>query len=125
MDNELELIKTYIFDKNKIPLLINDKYYDELSSSAVTLDADCSLDLLNGYYDDKGNYLPPSWYNELTRKVLIIRNIDSIPVKEQSKFGEILKYKKVNDFSLGEAIIIVTCKDNEISRDILSLVAKV
>ena len=125
MNNSLELIKTYI-ENDMTPILIKDELYNDISSRGYTLNADCSLDELNGSYDANGNYNPPAWFNIVNdKRLLIIRNIDSIPVKEQLKFMEILKYKKINEFKLKELIIILTYKGNLLNENILSIATKV
>lgn len=125
MDDDFMLLKDYIAN-NITPVLVKDSMYDVVSSLGETIDASCSLDDLNGYYDEENNFKPPKWYDKVKeKKLLIIKNIDSIPVKEQKKFGEILKYKKVNEFSLDDCFVILTYGDKELSRDILSLAAKV
>jgi len=125
MDSNIELIKTYI-DNKMTPILIRDELYDVFSSLACTLNFDCSLDLLNGSYDDNGNYVEPSWYKDaIDKRILVIRNIDSIPPNEQIKFMEILKYRKVNVFDLKDVIIVLTYKDNILNEQILSIATKV
>ena len=125
MKSNLDLIKTYL-DNYSGPILISDSYYNDLSNLGVTINANCSLDLLNGYYDDNNNFVAPSWLNELNEKrLLIIRNIDSIPVNEQVKFKEIIKDNKVNEFVLNKSIVLITYGNREIANVILSLAKKV
>ena len=125
MIDSKELLKTYL-NTNISPVLIKDEIYDSISSLGVTLDSNCSLDLLNGSYNDKGEFIAPNWINELKeKKLLIIRNIDSIDVKDQLKFMEILKYHKVNEFKLDNVIIAITYGSNIINEQILSIATKV
>ena len=71
------------------PILIRDELYEEISNLGETIDSTCSLDLLNGSYEND-KFIPPEWYdNAREKKLLFIRNIDSIPVNEQIKFMEI------------------------------------
>ena len=125
MNTDYDLINSYIINRD-FPILLKDELYDKLKDHGVTIDSTCSLDLLNGYYDEKGTYKAPRWLDIANEKhVLIIRGIDKIPVKEQIKFMEILKYKKVNEFSLGDCTIILTYGDGLLSEEILSICAKV
>ena len=123
--DDIKLFKKYI--ENQIgPLLVNDNLYHVICTMGETIEATCTLDELNYYYDEKGNIKPPKWYEPaIAKHLLIIRNIDSIPVKEQNKFVEILKYKKVNEFKLDKCMIIMTYTNKELSKEILSLAAKV
>ena len=125
MNNNYDLINSYIINRD-FPVLLKDELYDKLKEHGATIDATCSLDLLNGYYDEKGIYKAPKWLDTVNEKhVLIIRGIDKIPVEEQIKFMEILKYKKVNEFSLGDCSIILTYGNGILSEGILSICAKV
>ena len=77
--------------------------------------------------------MPPKWYNDLMDKkdlknnILVIDNITSIPISEQLKFCEILKYRKISTFELPKnCAIIITCDEvnkDKISPEIYSLVA--
>ena len=125
MKKDIELFKKYI-DNQMGPLLINDNMYDIVSSLGETLDAACSLDDINYHYDGNNDIKPPQWYDRAKAKgLLIIRNIDSIPVKEQNKFVEIIKYKKINEFKLNKCFVILTYTNKELSSEILSLAIKV
>mgnify|MGYP007007366465 FL=1 len=61
--------------------------------------------------------------------LLIIKNLNQLPVNEQSKFNEILKYRKISTFKLpSECRIIVSCNDINkypISEDVYSLLAHI
>lgn len=61
--------------------------------------------------------------------VLVIENINEIPLEEQTKFIEILKYKKVSTFELPKnCLVIVTCSDltaNKINEEVYSLLAQI
>jgi hypothetical protein len=125
MNNDYDLVNNYINNKD-FPILLKDELYDILKNHGVTIDSTCSLDLLNGYCDDKGIYRAPSWLDTANEKhVLIIRGIDKIPVEEQIKFMEILKYRKVNEFKLEDCSIILTYGNGLLSEEILSICAKV
>ena len=123
-NKSLELISSYI-EKDLTPILIKDELYSGISNLGVTLNSNCTLDELNGSYDEKGNFIPPKWFDIANNKrLLIIRNIDAIPVKEQLKFMEILKYKKVNEFMFKKLIILLTHGNNPINEEILRIAVK-
>lgn len=106
----------------------------EIFQNAVVLDSKCDISLLNGHYENI-NFVSPYWYNQLVEKskigisFLVIDDINSIPIKEQTKFIEILKYKKISTFDLPEnCFIIVTAnnlKENPINEEVYSLVAHI
>ena len=60
---------------------------------------------------------------------LVIENINEIKLEEQTKFIEILKYKKVSTFELPKnCLVIVTCSDltaNKINEEVYSLLAQI
>lgn len=124
-----ELLISYM-KVNIAPILV-----DFISSKdipeATTIKANCPIQELNGHYE-KENYIAPNWYNELMNKeekILIIEDIDSIPLNEQQKFIEILKYKQISTFFLPDnCIILVTAKNiskETINEEIYSLVAPI
>ena len=61
--------------------------------------------------------------------MLVINNINEIDVNEQTKFIEILKYKKISTFDLPkDCIIIVTAKnlkERPINEEVYSLLAHI
>lgn len=131
-EERLNLLGNYI--KTGIsPLLVKD-IPSNFFSNSVILKANISTSELNGHYEDT-EFCPPSWYNELVEKsktnysVLLIENINEIPLVEQGKFIEILKYKKVSTFELPKnCVVIVTCSNltnNKISEDVYSLLAQI
>lgn len=97
----------------------------------VLLDAACDNKELNGHYENI-EFVAPEWYKTLMIKknpVLIIKEINKLSLEEQTKFVEILKYKKISTFELPKnTIIIVTCKNlknHKINEEIYSLVAHI
>lgn len=115
------------------PILLEGVYM-KAYKNAVILDANCSPSELDGHYENE-NYLSPKWYEEILNKsknpysLLVIPNINKISKKEQLKFFELFKYKKVSTFELPEnCIIIATCtelKEGEMSEEIYSLMAQI
>lgn len=99
--------------------------------NATILNANCDISDLNGHYENI-NFVAPSWYNKLKQnqtKMLVINNINEIDVNEQTKFIEILKYKKISTFDLPkDCIIIVTAKnlkERPINEEVYSLLAHI
>lgn len=115
------------------PLLISN-ISASLFHHAVVLKANIPNSELNGHYENM-DFCPPMWYRELVEKsktsygILVIENINEIPLQEQSKFIEILKYKKISTFDLPKnCLILVTCSDsytNQINEEVYSLVAQI
>lgn len=112
------------------PILLEDISAD-FFDNAIVLESDTDISLLNGHYEGV-EFVAPDWYNELLKKenpILIINNINKIPLSEQTKFVEILKYKKISTFDLPEScIILVTCsnlKENKLNEEIYSLMAHI
>ena len=104
---------------------INQKIFEK----DVIIESDCDISLLNGHYEGT-EFLPPKWYTKLKENsILVINNINKIPSEEQTKFIEILKYKKISTFDLPKnCIIIVTAtnlKENKINEEIYSLLAHI
>ncbi len=133
MDKEkLVLLKKYL-ELGLFSLLIQNKYMDYFDNYVI-INADIDRCELNGHYENL-NYCPPSWYEELVKKstlssvVLIINNIDKISLTEQTKFIEILKYKKISTFNLPDnCIVVVTYSNldsNKINEEVYSLLVKI
>lgn len=125
-----ELLMSYI-RSNVAPILVD--FIDGKSIfDGVVLPANCKMEDLTGHYIET-NYVPPKWMNQIfttnVPTILVIDKIDSIPKEEQTKFVEILEYRKVSTFELPKnTVIIVTAKEiNErtINEEIYSLVAHI
>ena len=128
----LNLLENYI-KSGVSPLLIKN-----ISSSAfnnsVIIKSNIDRSELNGHYEN-AEFCPPQWYKELLAKskasiaVLVIENINEIKLEDQTKFIEILKYKKVSTFELPKnCLVIVTCSDlttNKINEEVYSLLAQI
>lgn len=118
---------------NDCPILIED-IPNEIFEDSVILCNDCDISELNGHYEGI-NFVPPTWYKILTEKsknqhsILIINQINEIPINEQLKFIEILKYRKISTFELPtNCSVIATCSDLQnkpISEEIYNLVAHI
>lgn len=130
MQEKLEILKSYI-DLNIAPILIEDIDINILNPYAVRIPASISITELNGHFENK-IFLPPKWFNELEAKsknsacILIIDNLSSLPIKEQIKFVDILKYKKTGTINLPQnCVIIITGEKGIISEEINSLVVSI
>ena len=96
MNSEKKLmLEKYI--KSGISPILLENIPTSIFEEAVVLEANCDLSLLNGHYEGL-DFVAPSWYNKLINQkenpILIISEINKISQKEQTKFIEILKYKK-------------------------------
>lgn len=128
---QVELIKEYM--SLGFPILI-DHSVSNIFQNPVILDSKCEPSELNGHYE-KMEFVAPDWYQTIQEKskttspILIIQNINQLPLTEQTKFIEILKYKKVSTFPLPKNCVIVvtfdSSKENLIHEEVSSLLAKV
>ena len=125
-----ELLLTYI-ENNVVPILVDFISGSDLGN-AIILPASISKSELNGHYEGK-DFLPPKWYQELTfeknSKILVIDKIDSVSKEEQTKFCELLEYRKISTFILPKnCVIIVTANEinkDKINEELFSLVARI
>ena len=128
-EKEKELLMGYI-KSNVAPILVDFIEGDDIPNSII-LPADIKISELNGHYDNT-EFVRPEWLNKLEESkspILVIDKIDSISLKEQKKFIEVLKYRQVSTFKIPENIvIIITTKEinkNTIDEEIYSLVAHI
>lgn len=129
---KLNLLEDYI-KYEASPLLIENIYLDAFDNQVIIKSNIDKLEL-NGHYE-REEFCPPLWYKELIDKskintvVLIIENINEIPLEEQTNFIEILKYKKVSTFNLPKnCLIIATYSDltlNKINEEVYSLLTQI
>ncbi len=128
----LDLLKNYI-QSGVSPLLI-ENIPSNFFRSSVIIKSNIEKAELNGHYENT-NFCPPTWYQELIEKsktnptALVIENINEIALEEQTKFIEILKYKKISTFELPKnCLVIVTCSDlsaNKVNEEVYSLLAQI
>ncbi len=128
----LELLKNYI-KIGMSPLLIQNMPSNFFNNSVV-INSNIDRSELNGHYENV-DFCPPTWYKELLDKsklgyvILLIENINELPLEEQAKFIEILKYKKISTFELPRnCFVIVTCSDlniNKINEEVYSLLTHI
>ena len=117
--------------KSKVSPVLIENFPASIFTDAVVIESNCNIEDLNGHYEGM-DFMPPEWYKKLenlTEKVLVISNINKIPVSDQKKFIEILKYKKVSTFDLpSNTIILVTAsnlEENKINEEVHSLMAHI
>lgn len=96
---QVNLLGEYIKVRSSVILLDNIPE-SIIKKGAVVIDANCSNTELIGSFENL-EYKAPKWFNELVESskthtpVLIIKDINKVSEKEQRKFIELLKYKKV------------------------------
>lgn len=128
--NKKELLTSYI-KSNTAPILVDFIEGKDIPESVI-LPANCDISELNGYYENI-EYKPPKWLSQILeikkQTILVIDKIDKIPIIEQTKFIEILKYRQVSTFELPKnTVIVVTAEyinENTINEEIYSLVAHI
>ena len=128
---QIDLLGEYIKVGNSI-VLIEEVPESVIQKGAVVLDASCSSKELMGGFEDL-EYKLPDWYvrlNESAKEhtpVLVIKDINKIPEKEQRKFIELFKYKKVYTNKLPEnTMIFVTYqKDKPIDEELYSFMVQI
>lgn len=130
MNNKKKLFLSYI-KANIAPVLVDFISGEDLED-AIILPADINTKELNGHYNGI-DFVPPKWFSKILNtgnsRILVIDKIDSISKEEQTKFIELLKYRKISTFKLPKnVIVIVTASDinkNTINEEIFSLVAQI
>lgn len=130
---QIDLLGEYI-KYGKSAILLEEIPESIIQKGAVVLNADCSSSELMGSYDEL-EYKKPEWYNKLQESsklhtpILIIKDINKISEKEQRKFIEIFKYRKIYIYKLPEnCVIFVTYKDleeNPIEEEVYSFMVHI
>lgn len=125
----LEMLSEYI--KVGISPILLENVSASLFTNAVVLDANCDASSLNGHYVGI-DFVAPSWYSVLLQKqnpLLVIKNINELRLEEQTKFIEILKYKKVSTFDLPKncTILVTTSnlKEKPVNEEVYSLMVHI
>ena len=120
-----------IYLKSGLTNILIEDMPKEIFEDEIILEANCTIDDLNGHYEGI-EFMPPKWYQDLIkskRKVLVINDINKLPLKEQPKFNEILNYKKVSTFELPKDCIVIVLvnnlKENQICEEVYSLLAHI
>lgn len=126
---KLEILDSYL--KSGLTNILIEDMPKEIFKDEIILEPNCTIDDLNGHYEGI-EFMPPKWYQELiknNKKILVINDINKLPIEEQSKFGEILKYKKISTFDLPKDCIVIVLvnnlKENKICEEVYSLLAHI
>lgn len=96
---QIDLLGEYMKAGTSV-ILIEEIPEKAIQKGAVVLEANCSNSELMGHYESL-EYKNPQWYDKLVESskehtpVLIIKDINKIPEKEQRKFIELFKYRKI------------------------------
>lgn len=130
--DRLNLLESYM-QSGLFPLLI-ENIPSTVFDNVVIIKANVDRVALNGHYENI-EFCPPEWYKELIEKskkgpvILLIENINEIALEEQTKFIEILKYKKVSTFDLPQnCLLVATCSDlsvHKVNEEVYSLCAQI
>ena len=111
---------------NVAPILVDFEIKD--LNGAILIPSNIDTKELTGHYEGV-DYLPPSWFNNLENKVLVIDKIDAIPKEEQLKFKELLEYRKISTFDLPDSTVIIVTASRinreTIDEEIFSLTARI
>ena len=130
---QIDLLGEYIKAK-KAAVLIEEIPESVIEKGAVVINSDFSNSELKGHFDNL-EYVAPKWYDKLMESskthtpVLIIKDINKVPEKEQRKFIELFKYKKIYVNKIPEnCMIFVTysnLKENPIEEEVYSFMAHI
>ena len=129
--NQIDLLGEYI-KAGKLVILMESIPESVIEKGAVVIDSNCSSKELMGEYSNL-EYVEPKWYKELVESakthtpVLIIKDINKVPEKEQRKFIELFKYRKIYTNKLPEnTMIFVTYKkENPIDEELYSFMVQI
>lgn len=131
-ESKKKLLLNYM-NSNVCPILVENVSSDYFKN-CVILASSCDVSLLNGRYEET-EFVAPSWYNDLIdiskkgKAVLVIDKINDVDLDEQTKFIEILKYRKISTFDLPkDCVVVLTCnnlKEKPINEEVYSLVAHI
>lgn len=123
---KIELLNNYL--KSGINVILLEDFKNEIFENNVILDKNSAV---CGHYEGM-EFMAPDWYYKLLEndeKILVIKDINKMDLIEQTKFIEIIKYKKVNTFDLPENTVIIllaeNLKDYKLNEEIYSLVAHI
>ncbi len=123
---KIELLNNYL--KSGINVILLEDFKNEIFENNVILDKNSAV---CGHYEGI-EFMAPDWYYKLLEndeKILVIKDINKMDLIEQTKFIEIIKYKKVNTFDLPENTVIIllaeNLKDYKLNEEIYSLVAHI
>ena len=126
---KLMILDSYL--KSGLTNILIEDMPKEIFEDEIIIESSCEIEDLNGHYEGT-IFMPPIWYQNLinkNKKILVINDINKIPLQEQPKFNEILKYKKVSTFDLPKDCIVIVLvdnlKENKICEEVYSLLAHI
>ena len=126
MKDKQEILNTYI-KTNVVPIVIDFLESKDIPNSIVLNPTKEKIEL-DGHYEGI-EYKPPKWLeillNDPTKLILVIDDLEKIPIEEQNKFIEILKYRQISTFEIPEEyrIIIISKDYKKLSKEIQNLTA--
>ncbi len=113
---QIDLLGEYI-KAGKGAILLEEVPESSAKKGAVVIESNIQNSELMGYYHNL-EYITPDWYKRLVESsqthtpVLIIKDINKISEKEQRKFIELFKYRKVYIHKLPENCMIFATYSN-------------
>lgn len=124
---KINILETYL--NSGLTNILIENVKKEIFEDEIILNYDIPVEELNGHFEGI-NFEPPSWYKELidnNKKILVINDINKLEYNEQTKFIEILKYKKISTFLLPNDLVVIVLvnnlKENKINEEVYSLLA--
>lgn len=124
---KINTLETYL--NSGLTNILIENVKKEIFEDEIILNYDIPVEELNGHFEGI-NFEPPSWYKELidnNKKILVINDINKLEYNEQTKFIEILKYKKISTFLLPNDLVVIVLvnnlKENKINEEVYSLLA--
>ncbi|MBP3635927.1 MAG: hypothetical protein J6J17_05735 [Bacilli bacterium] len=131
MNDKIEMLGQYL-KANIAPILISNIPSSLFNTIAVIIPSNISKEDLYGKIENN-KFEYPKWYNELSsnskKNMIIVDNLSLIPIDEQLKFHELLKYRKIGDLKIKDNIMIMVISDKvskeTINKDIYSLLVHI
>ena len=124
---KINTLETYL--NSGLTNILIENVKKEIFEDEIILNYDIPVEELNGHFEGI-NFEPPSWYKDLinnNKKILVINDINKLEYNEQTKFIEILKYKKISTFLLPNDLVVIVLvnnlKENKINEEVYSLLA--
>lgn len=119
MEDKKDLLINYI-KANVAPILTNILTANEFLACTI-IPSNITLEELIGTYENL-EFETPSWYQKNIsneNKILVIDKIDAVSKKEQQKFIELLKYKKIGTLTLPDNTVIIITATN-INKEVIN-----
>lgn len=130
---QIEILGEYIKARTST-ILIEEIPESIAQKGAVIIEADCSNAELMGKFQEL-EYKEPLWIKKLKESakehipILIIKDINKIPEKEQRKFIELLKYRKIYTNKIPKGTMIFATysnlKEKPIEKEVYSFMIQI